>query len=918
MPRPRAPWWMYLIAASLLGNTVLSIYLYSWGPEPPLHRFNFKRDALVVEDLLPSSAGDRAGIQVGDRVLSIDGRRIDGLGAWDSTRINFEVGKSHRFQVERDGKPLERVVTSQRRSWSQQNPYDRIDFVLKVGSGLLTLVVAFLIAFSRPFDWAARLGALSIALLGLFSSLNGVSAACRHLPVIVGALIFWPAVGDFMLPLLFFSFCSIFPRRLFRSRWALVAAMAPGLLLFPYPILGFVYLTFVNPQGQIAFGGDWLPRLGGSLIFAYMGAGVLALVLNYRRLEDANQKRRIRVLVAGSLLGYTVLIPYAIAGALRISAQSGLGRVLYSLPALLLVNILYQAFPVSWAYAILRHRLFDVRVVLRLGLQYALARGLLISAVPALAGILLVDMLLHGDQPILAVLQARGWLYAALAALVAIAYTQRQNWLKALDRRFFRERYDAQRLLREVVEETRSAESFERQAPGVVARIEAALHPEFAALLVREPRQPVFHTLAVAPAGQDPAPLPAESRLLSLLRLLGKPLELPHTDSGWLQQQLPPEETQFLRQARIDLLVPVATSPESTEALLALGAKRSEEPYSGEDRDLLVAIATSLGILLERPRVTVASRRDVFEECPQCGSCYDTGATHCDRDAAALVPVALPRLLQGRYRIDRRLGRGGMGTVYEASDTALGRRVAMKVIRDELVSSAGAAERFRLEARAAAAFAHPNVVTVHDFGCAGTRAFLVMELLQGATLRGELRREKRLLPARVLAILGGVCAAVEAAHRQQLVHRDLKPENVFLVRSDSQETAKVLDFGIAKFLPDPTRQGTADTVTGMLVGTLQYMSPEQLRGAAAQPSWDLWALGVVAYEMLTGTHPYAGGTVAELSRDVSVGRFMQVTAHLPDAPPGWQSFFERAFAPEPEHRPGSASLFLAELQATLT
>jgi len=920
MPRPRAPWWMYLIAASLLGHSALSVYLYFRGPEPPFSQINFEREALVVEEVLPSSAGDRAGLQAGDRVLSIDGRSVGGLGAWDWTRLNFEVGKSYRLQGERDGKQFERVMTLQRRSWSQQSEYRRIEFVLGVGSGLLSLSVAFLIAFTRPYDWAARLGALSIAFLGLFSTFYGAAATCRRLPILVGALIGWPTVSFFMLPLLFFTFCSVFPRKLFRSRWALVAALAPGLVLFPVPIVGFAYFALVNPVGDIGFlGNDWLPRIGASLIFAYLGAGLLALILNYRRLEDANQKRRIRVLVAGSLVGYFALVPYAVAGAMRASAQSGLGRVLYSWPALLLVNILYQAFPVSWAYAILRHRLFDVRVVIRQGLQYALARGLLISAVPALAGIFLLDLLLHGNQPILAILRSRGWLYAVLAVLVGIAYTQRQKWLEVLDRRFFRERYDAQRLLREVVEVTRTAQSFEEQAPRVVARIETALHPEFAALLVRDPREPVYRALAASPAGQGPGPLPAESKLLSLMRLLGKPLEVPHTESGWLQQQLPPEETEFLRRARIDLLVPIATSPERAEALLALGAKRSEEPYSSEDQDLLVAIATSLAILLERPHAAVAPRRDVFEECPQCGSCYDTGVTQCSRDSAALVPVALPRLLEGRYRVERRLGRGGMGTVYEATDTALERRVAVKVIRDDLLGSAEATERFRREARAAAAFAHPHVVTVHDFGlAAGRRAFLVMELLHGATLREELRRERRIAPARVLVLLRGVCAAVEAAHRQQLLHRDLKPENVFLVRSDSQEIAKVLDFGIAKFLiPSASHQETADTVTGLLMGTLRYMSPEQLSGAAATPSWDLWALGVVAYEMLTGAHPYAGGTLAELSHEFTVGHFIPVTTRLPDAPPGWQSFFERAFAREPEHRPRSAGQFLAELQSCL-
>ena len=504
-----------------------------------------------------------------------------------------------------------------------------------------------------------------------------------------------------------------------------------------------------------------------------------------------------------------------------------------------------------------------------------------------------------------------------MAGLALLAYARRRSWLESLDRRFFRERYDAQRLLREVVEAVRGAQSFERMAPRVVACIEAALHPEFVALLVREPREGAYHALAAAPTGHELTTFPAEGKLIALLRLLGKPLEVPHSESGWLQQQLPDEETEFLRRARIDLLVPVATSLNRAESLLVLGAKRSEEPYSGEDQELLAAIAASLAILLEKPQTAVVARRDIFEECPECGTCYDTGVTHCIQDSVILVPVALPRLLGSRYRLDRRLGCGGMGTVYEASDTALERSVAVKVIREDLVGSAEAAERFRREARAAAGFAHPNVVTVYDFGLAACkRAFLVMELLHGFTLRAELRKETRLTPARTLGILRGVCAAMEAAHGRQLVHRDLKPENIFVVCGDSQEIAKVLDFGLAKFLPS-TKEVTIDTGTGMLVGTVRYMSAEQLRGEAATPAWDLWALAVVAYEMLTGTHPFAAASSFELERAIAGGKATPLAAYLPATRPCWQDFFDRALACESTRRPDSPKSFFSQLERAL-
>ncbi len=460
----------------------------------------------------------------------------------------------------------------------------------------------------------------------------------------------------------------------------------------------------------------------------------------------------------------------------------------------------------------------------------------------------------------------------------------------------------------------RTARSFEQEASGVVTRVEAALHPEFAAIVACEPSDAFYRTIAAAPSETAPLPLRKESKLLALMRLLGKPLEVPQTESGWLQQQLPHEETEFLRRARIDLLVPIATDPQRTQALLALGMKRSEEPYSGEDTDLLIAIAASLAILVDKPSATNLPRHDIFEECPQCGVCYDSGASECLQEGERLVPVILPRVLQERYRLERRLGRGGMGTVYAASDTSLERRVAVKVIREDLVGSAEAAERFRREARAAASFAHPNIVTVYDFGVAsGRRAFLVMEILEGSTLRETLRLEKRLPTSRVLAILRDVCGAIAAAHNGHLVHRDLKPENIFLVTLESRAIAKVLDFGVAKFVSNSTLQPTVDTAAGAVLGTPRYMSPEQRRGEEAHHAWDLWALAVITYEMLTGAYPFDDNSHHDWLAQGPTVPFTPVATYVPEAANKWQELFERSFARELSCRPNSVEAFLSEL-----
>jgi len=338
-----------------------------------------------------------------------------------------------------------------------------------------------------------------------------------------------------------------------------------------------------------------------------------------------------------------------------------------------------------------------------------------------------------------------------------------------------------------------------------------------------------------------------------------------------------------------------------------VGPKRSEEPYSREDQELLQGITSSLALLLEQSP-PLAPLADGFEECPKCGTCYDTGAGSCKKEGAKLVYLSFPRFLDHRYRFEQRLGEGGMGMVYQAFDTELERQVAVKLIRSDMTASADAAARFKQEAKAAASFTHPNVVTVYDFGLAeDQRAYLVMELLRGVTLRQELQSSGRLPSARALEVLRGVCTAADAAHHQSLIHRDLKPENIFLVKAGNSETAKILDFGVVKpIAPTDTTLSIGQTGPGMLVGTLKYMSPEQLRGKKPTESWDVWALAVVAYEMLAGVHPFGGNTVLELHHAILSGRAMPLHAHLPEAPQSWQRFFDKALSSNSELRPNSA------------
>ena len=889
---------MYVIAASFAGCCAMQFYVYFRGPEPPFTSLTFADDALIVQGVAPDSGAARAGLQAGDRVISIDGFRIRGLADWDGVRMTMQQAHPYVIQLDRQGTAVTTTLTLSGRVWSRLPAADRVSVVENAVAGCIVLLLAAVVAFTRPHDRVARLGALVLGLLSIvvFNVTTGYASMTRRLPLPIALMVWWPFAAGFLLPPLFFAFCATFPKRLFHGRWAWSVALAPS-LFFAMPIAFVFALTFFGvsfaPRGTGS--SDVIPRIGATIIFGYVASALVALLVNYRRL-DLNERRRVRVLVAGTVLAVAPTLPLAVFSTLRLQSVPAVFR---SGAYEIVVVSLFLALPCSWAYAILRHQLFDVRILVRQGLQYALARRVLLAAVPALVIALLIDLLAHGEQPLLAIVRARGWLYLALVALAAAAYTNRRRWLDGLDRRFFRERYDAQRLLRDVAEEVVTARSFADVAPRVVGRIETALHADFVALLAREAREPAYSTVAIAPAGHALLGPSAETKLVALVRLLGKPLEVPQTVSGWLSEQLPAGDTDFLRREAIHLIVPVATGADRREALLVLGRRRSEEPYAREDVDLLVAIAISLALLLDPPAVAATMRVDRFEACPQCGACYDSGATQCTEDGTGLKPVILPRLLDGRYRLERRLGQGGMGTVYTAVDTELERRIAVKVIREEVVGTSGAADRFRREARVAAGFSHPNVVVVHDFGVVmGTRAYLVMELLEGLTVRQRLTHRGRFTGPETLALLRGMCGALDAAHSRQLVHRDLKPENIFIVRGADGESAKVLDFGIAKFVSNETEALTGDTAPGVLVGTRGYMSPEQLHGGPAHPTWDLWALAATVHEMLLGVHPVEG-------------------PRLDASPLALQLFFQRTFADDPQARPQTAAAFLAAAEAAI-
>jgi serine/threonine-protein kinase len=261
-------------------------------------------------------------------------------------------------------------------------------------------------------------------------------------------------------------------------------------------------------------------------------------------------------------------------------------------------------------------------------------------------------------------------------------------------------------------------------------------------------------------------------------------------------------------------------------------------------------------------------------------------------------------LAAGRYRIEREIGHGGMATVYLALDEELGRPVAVKVLSDHLADDDEFRARFVREARLAGRLSHPNVVRVYDAGALDRRPFIVMEHVPGNSLA-----EAGRLPAERAVELGlQACAGLQHAHDAGLVHRDVKPANL-LVRDDA--VLKIADFGIAR-----AAESTRHTQVGTLLGTAAYLAPEQIAGEDATPASDLYSLGAVLYELLTGRPPYAFSSLTELAAQQAEGSITPVRDIEPTVPSDLEAAVMHALARDPSFRPSSAAELAHELAGT--
>jgi eukaryotic-like serine/threonine-protein kinase len=831
--------------------------------------------------------GPASGIlQPGDALVAWNGDpRVTRVGNLYFRRsLPPDPGARYDLTIRRDG--IERTVTlaaPPRPNRDQQR--------LSVSNLLAAsawFVVATMIALFRPEQTVSRSAYVAGMAMGFFMLGMARGSAMPWLPT------WWRNVLLLIFPLyplhmaIGYDFYVRFPPGVSTTR--LWRGIRVGLyvvcgVLFVFGALIDTVMYLAAPDRLVAVREALLPvdrwlRWPASVVYPLSGIAILAVVArNYGAVQHEVDRRRLRWVLWGTVVG---LLPFLTFQIIALAARIA-GTPFNFARWNPLVNLATVVIPISFGYAIIKHHVFDITFVVRRGLQYLLARNALrvLLALP-IAG-LAYGVLVHRDQPVHRLLWTNSiYLYLIGAAILSLRF--RPQLTRWLDRRFFREGYDRQRILVELIDNVEKLESASSVSRLVSHELEIAFHPQCLFVWYREGDRPTLtlsyssggyiHAVELAPASPL---LQLAERASSIIELpLAEPAALPHADREWLEE------------AGVRLIVPMIGTERHLLGLLMLGDKKSDEPYSSEDLKLLQAIARQIAVARENVRLKERVDHDrrlrhevlahletghvnLLKECPTCGQCYDGGAVTCSSDGTELtLSLPIERTIEGKYRIDRLIGNGGMGAVYEAADLRLARSVAIKILRGRSFGDRRALRRFEREAQACARLTHPNIVTIFDFGAVGADgAFLVMELVRGRTLRRELDHRGH-LPAAIAAIwFEQICEGVASAHQHQVVHRDLKPENVLIATTATgNDTLKVLDFGLAK-MRTASDETDGFTGPGVVMGTAGYMAPEQLMGAEVDHRVDVFAIGVMAAEALVGQRPFRGRTYNELLASIS-------------------------------------------------
>ncbi len=862
-------------------------------------------------------------LRVGDQLVSIDGQRLGWAGPW-LPLAPLRPGDSYTLIVERSHREIPLHLRMERDS-----SIAFLDVVATIIIAWLLFLAGLWMRIGGPGNLTARLGSAAFLLAGIamIAPIFRVYPGWNTATIWLGLVLMKITRPWYMV--LGWDFLSRFPHpvretltiRILRRCFYVAAGIFWLAANFPVfaEIIRLREIPLASSMGSLIAADSWAAVPWNIFDGCICVAVCYVLIRNYRLLADRDSRRRIRWaavsfgVAAASLLTLRLLeLVWNVTGGAMLQRASEYADAATTMSV--------GAIPITLTYAVVKHRLLGIRLVIRRGLQYLLARNVLRLIVFAPGLIVLIHIFRNPNESVYNLVFRSSWsFYLLVMGTAAFSLRYRRQLSRWLDRRFFRVALQEEEAWVALAESIKSATTEEEVAAAVAQQVEFALPVNGVHIFLRSGAHGRLRAAFSTP-GRNAQKLCAQLENNHAALLAGNSvITVTGVDSDFAEPAHPEEDL---------LLVPLLGSDGQNLGAMLVGPKKSEQPFTRKERELLQAMAAQVVMACEvlrlkrnidqesRQRIAVLSRLDrenfhLLSECHVCGSCYDASTKECAIDGTPLeLTVPVERVVVGRYRLDRRIGAGGMGIVYQTLDLRLEKIVALKILLGELFGNREALLRFKREAQAVASLRHRNIVGVHDFGqLPAGGAFLVMDFVSGASWRQHLRINATLPPERVVNWVEGLCAGVAAAHQSGVVHRDLKPENVMISGAREVEAAMVLDFGLAKLHSGSEKDTVQLSVTGAVVGTRAYMSPEQRSGGKVGAAADVYSAAVMTLETLSRlSPPRAGATNDWIER--ALARVVNPGSTLP-------AIFRSALAESADVRIRSIEQFGSRLDAAI-
>jgi hypothetical protein len=879
----------YIVVASMIFRYGAYEKDFGW-------KYGLKQDFYVISEI-PENSAAKGKLEVGDKILAINGDRsleknFDLLGNITQAKRKISPNTLYTIEVSRG------TLTYQFQLPSKLTlNYERLSITLSFFLCSLAFSISgFFIGILKPEQKLARRLTIAMFISSAFMILNSTKMMLTFLQGFdyICYLILWFSYPS-IFPLAYDVYYK-FPEGISKSKFWTFAKYflyISALVLIIISVWhNLYYLRDLSIENTLLNNNIFLYTRDVFFDLLIINTLILlvgVIIRNYGLITTIDDKRRIKWLVYASIISFTpTLINNIFTFALNYSEYRYIVYSSYYLLFTRFSELFLTITPLAFDYIIIKHKVFEIDFVVRRGLQYLFAKNFL-RAILAIEGVgIFIVILLKRDLTIGEIFSLNsGYIY--LFSITIFSFVYRNNIANALDKRFFRVAYNREKVLSNLLDEIKALDSIREISFKISKRLKEVLFPKNIYFFYLDQEKAEFTLGHSTEQSAIIKPILADSKFISLIedekvaKEVSDLLEIPDQERFWLNTM------------HVQLIVPMVASSSETVGVLLLGEKESEEPYSQRDKKFLEAIASQLGVVYENKSLKEKVNREekikrevisklteqninLVKECPKCGKCFNNTDEFCLEDKTPLgLSLPVEKVIDGKYELDKLLGKGGMGAVYLAKDLRLGRNVAVKILKGHMFGDDEAVRRFEREAKASAKLTHPNIVAIYDYGkLTAEGAYLVMEFVRGITLKTKIKESGSLSPSLVADLFDQILDAIKLAHQSGIIHRDLKPDNILITEISNRPLIKILDFGIAKIKNSEKIDPDTLTAPGSVLGTFGYMPPEQFSGEEIDERVDIFALGVMIVEALTGSKPYTGKTLYEL-----MGVMLMKTYHLP-------------------------------------